>query len=58
MCIRDRASAGPVPAINDYVRRQKVWTPAQVKERDEDLMKRLHALWNLGNGESRRTRAA
>jgi Protein of unknown function DUF262/Protein of unknown function (DUF1524) len=51
-------SGGPVPAINEYVRRQKAWTPAQVKERDEDLMKRLHALWNLGNGESRRTRAA
>ena len=51
-------SGGPVLAINEYVHRQKVWTPAQVRERDEDLMKRLQALWNLGNGESRRTRAA
>ena len=51
-------SGGAALAINEYVRRQKTWTPAQVRERDEDLMKRLAAIWNFGNGESRRTRAA
>jgi len=49
-------SGGPTLAINEYVRRQKAWTPAQVKERDADLMKRLHALWGFG-GDGRRARA-
>ena len=32
------ATAGaPTPAINEYVRGQKEWTPAQVRERDADL---------------------
>ena len=51
-------SGGPTLAINEYVRRQKQWTPAQVRERDEELMKRLQALWGFGNGEGRRARAA
>jgi hypothetical protein len=49
------ASGGPTLAINEYVRRQKAWTSAQVKERDTDLMKRLNALWGFG-GEGRRAR--
>jgi hypothetical protein len=49
------ATAGaPAPAINEYLRRQKEWTPAQVRERDADLMRRLQTLWGFGGGESRR----
>ncbi|MET0192902.1 MAG: DUF262 domain-containing HNH endonuclease family protein [Hyphomicrobiaceae bacterium] len=50
-------SGGPTLAINEYVRRQKQWTSAQVRERDEELMKRLQALWGFG-GEGRRARAS
>ena len=50
-------SGGPTLAINEYVRRQKQWTPVQVRERDEELMKRLQALWGFG-GEGRRARAS
>lgn len=45
-------------ALNEYVQRQGEWTPAQVHERDADLMRRLHALWGFGGGESRRSTSA
>jgi len=48
-------SGGPTLAINEFVRRQKQWTPVQVRERDEELTKRLQALWGFG-GEVRRPR--
>ena len=49
-------SGGPTLAINEYVRRQKQWTPAQVREREEELMKRLQALWGFGGGGPSRPR--
>jgi len=48
-----RSPGAPLPVLNQSLMGQVEWTPAQIEEREDILVRHLDALWNLGAAERR-----